>query len=75
VSVQDELRHLLELAVIQGRIEGVTAATNTIGGFIDLVEGGTIGDDWLDQLRILRNGMSDLILRAEFENTRRIENA
>lgn len=75
MSVQDELHALLEMAVVQGRIEGVTAAVNTIGGFITLVEDGKLGDDWLDHLRLLRNGMSDVILRAELENTARIENA
>lgn len=74
-EVMKQLHELLEMAVIQGRIEGITAATNTVGGFIALVENGTIGDDWLGQLRKLRNGMTDIVLAAEYENTARIENA
>jgi hypothetical protein len=73
-EVYEQLRELLGMAVIQGRIEGIVAATNTIGGFIDLAEKGDIGDDWLDQLRILRSGMTDILLRAEFDNTERIRN-
>lgn len=75
MSVQEELRALLDMALMQGRIEALVACTNTVGGFIDLVENGDIGDDWLDQLRVIRNGMSDIALQAEFENSERMNRA
>ena len=74
-ELMEQLRELMEMAQVQGRIEGITAATNSVGGFIALVENGTIGDDWLDQLRKLRNGMTDILLVAEFEQAERINRA
>jgi hypothetical protein len=73
VTGDKEFDELIQAVRVQGRIEGVIAATQTLGG---LIESGLIEDPAaLIVLRKLRDGMSTVILMTDYDNLEKFRDA